>query len=378
MIQKQARQIELLQEALAQAQVEHLQTQENVENTVTALEAYNPPRHSKINWGGYGELHYEGGPVDEIDFHRFVLFAGYDFNERLRFISELEVEHGLAGDGFNGAVELEQAYLEYDLRSNLRLRAGLQLLPIGLLNETHEPTTFYGVERNRIENQIIPTTYWEAAIGVNGQAGKTGLSYDLLFHSGLELTAVNEYQVRSGRRRASEAPAHSGALTGRLKYTGLPGIELAASLSHHFDVTQGQGDELNGQKVPATLFEAHMAARYKGFGLRTLYGVWDIRGQQARALGRDRAYGFFVEPSYRFDLPVLWPLFPESMLGLFYRYETYNTRAGLSVFPADRRHVVGVNFWPIPNIVLKGDYLFHTNALEQNIRGLNLGIGYQF
>ena len=133
--------------------------------------------------GGYGELHYQGGPVDRVDFHRFVLFLGHEFTNDIRFFSELEVEHALAGDGAPGEVELEQAYLQIDVNDRNRINAGLQLLPVGIINETHEPPTFFGVERNPVESNIIPSTWWEAGVGINGNFGMSGISYDLLASS---------------------------------------------------------------------------------------------------------------------------------------------------------------------------------------------------
>jgi hypothetical protein len=115
--------------------------------------------------GGYGEVHYNnldgsGGASDkeEIDLHRFVLFVGHEFNEDIRFFSEIEYEHGVAGDGQVGEVEVEQAYVEFDLNDRHLARTGVALLPVGIINETHEPTTFYGVERNPVEKDIIPAT----------------------------------------------------------------------------------------------------------------------------------------------------------------------------------------------------------------------------
>ncbi|OUR68170.1 porin, partial [Cycloclasticus sp. 46_83_sub15_T18] len=117
----------------------------------------------KTTIGGYGELHYnnlsgKGGASDKdaIDFHRFVLFFGHEFSDDIRFFSELELEHSIAGDGKDGEVELEQAYIDFDLNDQHTARAGLFLLPVGIINETHEPPTFYGTERNPVEKNIIP------------------------------------------------------------------------------------------------------------------------------------------------------------------------------------------------------------------------------
>ncbi|MHB8915332.1 MAG: porin, partial [Thiobacillus sp.] len=136
-------------------------TEQKVEAASAQVEkvASNPPS-TKASWaentriGGYGELHYNNlqdqhgsSDKDEIDFHRFVLFFGHDFSAKTRFFSELEVEHAVV-EGGAGAVELEQAYVEHDISDTLTARGGLFLLPIGILNETHEPPTCYGVERN--------------------------------------------------------------------------------------------------------------------------------------------------------------------------------------------------------------------------------------
>ena len=114
--------------------------------------------------GGYGELHLNQGDKEQIDFHRFVLFVNHRFSDRVKFFSELELEHSLSGDGKPGEVELEQAYIEFSLDNDWSIRAGQYLLPLGILNEVHEPDTFYGVERNSVEANIIPTTWWEGGV----------------------------------------------------------------------------------------------------------------------------------------------------------------------------------------------------------------------
>ena len=134
--------------------------------------------------GGYAEAHYNNLNGDtaaqdktEIDLHRFVLFFGHQFSEDVRFYSELEVEHAVAGEGADGVVELEQAFIEWDYMRGHAARAGVFLMPVGLINETHEPDTFYGVERNNVERNIIPTTWGEAGIGASGEV-LPGLSYN--------------------------------------------------------------------------------------------------------------------------------------------------------------------------------------------------------
>mgnify|MGYP001822965213 CR=1 FL=1 len=127
--------------------------QDQLNQLADAVENQPASSGKQVHIGGYGELHYnnwefpDGSKFREIDFHRFVLFFGYDFSDSIRFHSELELEHSVAGEGQNGEIELEQAYIEFDLTENMETKVGLFLMPVGILNETHEPTTFYGVER---------------------------------------------------------------------------------------------------------------------------------------------------------------------------------------------------------------------------------------
>lgn len=279
------------------------ESEERIEATgdfVESLAAADTGR-SGPSVGGYGELHYnqvssDAGDNEEIDFHRFVLFFGHEFTDRVRFASELELEHSLAGDGQPGEVELEQAYVEFDLTDTLAARAGLFLLPIGMLNETHEPPTFYGVERNDVENIIIPSTWWEAGAGIRGNLAN-GLSWDASLHSGLAMptTGGSAFRVRSGRQKVAEADASNMAATLRLKYTGVPGLELAASYQYQSDPSQVAGDGLDSGQ----LFTTHAAYQRDRFGLRALYASWDFDGDAVEAADADSQSGWYIEPSFR-------------------------------------------------------------------------------
>ena len=117
-------------------------------------------KFEKLHLGGYGELHYNDTETDggsksrSVDAHRFVLFFGYDFTDKVRFRSEFELEHAIAGEGQVGEIELEQMYVEVDMTDNTSIQTGVILVPMGILNENHEPPTFYGVERNDVEKFI--------------------------------------------------------------------------------------------------------------------------------------------------------------------------------------------------------------------------------
>ena len=342
-----------------------------------------PSSGGKTTIGGYGELHYNNlDSKKEIDFHRFVLFFGHKFSDRIRFHSEVEIEHAFLKDNSGtssaskGELEIEQAYIEFDLNQRHRALAGLFLVPVGILNETHEPPTFYGVERNPVENRIIPSTWWEAGIGFKGDIG-AGFGYDLAVTSGLQIatTGSSAYNIRSGRKKVSEAPADNLAYTGRLRWTGLPGIELAASLYHQDDINQA-GTVL--PPISATLAEAHIVVSKGPFAVRALFAQWRLNGgsdtnnpsigASASSSGSDIQNGWYVEPAYKIT----------TWLGAFARYSERNNRAGdANISDTETRQIdYGVNFWPHPQIVLKADVMRQEGAIRDN--GYNLGVGYMF
>lgn len=326
---------------------------------------------SRSTFGGYGELHYNnlnnksaGADKQELDFHRFVLFFGHEFSSDIRFFSELEVEHAIAGDGQKGEVELEQAFVEFDLNPQTTAKAGLFLMPVGILNETHEPNTFYGVERNNVEKNIIPTTWWEGGAMLSRRFD-SGFSVDLALTSGLNTDAGNKYAVRSGRQKVAKAKADNLAYTGRVKWTALPGIELGASLSYQSDVTQG----LDATAGSALLTEVHAVVEKGPLGLRALYATWDLDGNGPASLGADEQTGWYIEPSYRVT----------PKLGVFARYSQWDNQAGDNTDSEYTQANFGVNYWPHPNVVLKADYQTDTApATKTAYQGFNLGVGYQF
>lgn len=393
-IQKQQHEIEALRERLDaqegrvdQTNREVARTRQAVEATADAVETRmsSGAKASSTHVGGYGELHANfldrngpGDDLNELDFHRFVLFFGHDFNERTRFYSELELEHAFSEateveteDGLveevertPGELELEQAFVEFDLNDRLTARGGVFLLPLGILNDTHEPPTFYGVERNPVEHDIIPSTWWEGGAGLSGDLGR-GFSFDLALTSGLATDAEHGYTPREGRQKAAEAAFDNPAATGRVKYTGIPGLELAASIQYQDDITQGEDPSAGG----ATLFETHADWRRGPFGLRALYARWDLDGAGPRAVGADRQDGFYIEPSWRFS----------EQWGVFTRFNQWDNAAGDGLDSRFRQWNLGVNYWPVPNVVFKADYQTQDAPDgSDEFDGINLGIGYMF
>lgn len=362
-LQRQQQRLEALEQRLEQ-------TEQAIEATAASVEEAALARGGwwdRTSIGGYGELHYNGGKKDEIDFHRNVIFVGYEFTDWIRFYSEWDFEHAVTGDGEAGELELEQAFLEFDLTDRAYGQAGVFLIPAGILNERHEPPTFFGVERNPVETNIIPTTWFEGGGQLVGDLGG-GFSANLAVHSGLDTPTAggNAFRIRSGRQKVSEADAENFAYTGRLRWSGFPGVEIAATGQYQEDVTQGALD------VDGTLFAVHTDSRRGPWGLRALFARWDLFGDEPEAFGRDVQYGWYVEPSYRFDTRL-------GEFGVFARYNQWDNEAGSDDDSDFEQIDLGVSYWPHPNVVFKADYQFQDAPAERDADDrVNLGIGYWF
>jgi hypothetical protein len=357
-----------------------------------AVAAMSLSAQAETSIGGYGELHYNNVSNNdnsddkrEIDFHRFVLFFGHEFSDEIRFFSEFELEHSLAGDGKPGEVELEQAYVEMDVNDNTQFKAGLFLVPVGILNETHEPPTFYGVERNTVEAQIIPATWWEAGLGVTGQFGE-GFSYDVALHSGLDVSGSVEsniadvasapadnspnLSIRSGRQKVAEANGRNGAVSARIKYTGISGLELATTLQYQSDLAPaGSGGESAVESAinDATLVEAHARYNVGDLTLTGLFAQWDIDIDNtipAAYSDFDSQTGYYVEAAYKLT----------DNVGVALRHDSVDKN---SASDAEELTVLSLNYWPHENVVFKAD-IQDENQAGGDLDGFNLGVGYNF
>jgi len=372
LLKNQQREIDALKKQLAETNKQVVISEQKIEATADTIESVATASESyakiadwadKTHLGGYGELHYndKNGSDNQVDAHRFVLYLEHEFTDDVRFFSEVELEHSIAGDDQNGEIELEQAYIEWDYTNNHSATFGQFLIPVGLINETHEPDTFYGVERNSVEKNIIPATWWEIGVMLGGEIAP-GFTYDLAATSGLETptSGKDAYLPRKGRQKGSKATAEDFAYTGRLKYTAIPGLELAATLMYQEDIAQGMGAD----DASALLWETHAVYQSGDFSLRALYAMWDIDGDEAEALGRDEQDGWYIEPSYK--------LTPR--LGFFARYSEWDNNAGDSADTEIEEWDLGLNFWLVENVVFKADWADQKNGEDS----FNLGVGWSF
>jgi hypothetical protein len=344
-----------------------------------------------VSLAGYGEMLLEnfareneagagGAPTTRLDFLRAILYAGYRFNDEFLFNSEIEVEH-------SNEISVEFAYVDYLANDNLTFRGGLLLLPLGLVNEFHEPNVFIGARRPETEQRILPSTWRENGAGVLGSFGR--VNFRAYAVNGMNGAAFRNNGLRGGRQKGGNARAANVAFAGRLDVTPVPGFFAGVGL-----YTGGSGQEqvvLNGERldVGTTITEVHGQAQFRGADIRALFAHASIddAGDVSRALGlpanapvAETMRGGYVQIGYN----VLSQVKTSLALTPYVRYEEVDTQhrvpAGFTralAFDGDFK-TLGVEFKPISNVVIKTDYQWLTNAAGTGRNQFNVNFGYAF
>ncbi len=351
-----------------------------------------------LSIGGYGEAMYtnyvnnHGNNVankDTADLERAVIYLGYKFNDWIILNNEFEFEHATTGEGSEakGEVSVEFSQLDFLLNPKYNVRAGLMLIPMGFINEMHEPTTYHGNLRPDTERYIIPSTWREMGAGLFGEV-LPGVQYRMYAVTGLNAQGFSNSGIVEGRQGGSNAKAEDFAFTGRVDYSPsqIPGFLIGAA---SFLGNSGQKDitfNNNNYNVFTQLYEGHIQYKYRGLELRAL-GAWSHIANttalnptlgSAGPIGKD-SFGTYGEAAYDI-MPLLWND-SSQYLAPFFRVERYNTLASVA---SGFNNSVGLDRWiyqaglsykPIPNIVIKADY---RNIQDRKIVPFGIPTGDEF
>jgi len=350
------------------------------------LSNYN---NNRLTIGGYAQIDYnepDGSTPGKLDVHRLVLLFGYKFNDKVSFLTEIEYEHVKE-------VFVEQAFINYNVNPNFNIKGGLMLIPMGIINEFHEPPTFYGVERPGVDHDIVPTTWREIGVGVSGKFDNLSLKYQAYIFNGFvsykdgEGTLRGKDGLRKGRQKAAESIINSPNLSVKFDYYGILGLKLG--LSGYFGETQTDDTSIEASTVGVTMI---------GLDARYIYNSLELRGQYIYAslsgtsgyndlTGKDlgsKMDGLYGEIAYDF-MPILNKK-SDKKLVLFTRYEKFNTHkqtiGNLESNKAYDRNIItsGIDYKIATGVALKIDYQWLDNAEQNNNLNnmFNAGIGIMF
>lgn len=348
-----------------------------------------------LSVGGYGEIVYKNpdskkqngsasGVKDSTDALRTVLYVGYKLDDKFLINTEFEFEHaGASGNsGFAGA---EFAFIDYLHDPKLNLRAGLVLIPMGFVNELHEPTIFLGVNRPDIESKIIPTTWRENGFGAWGDIGD--FSYKAYLVNGFKGENFTAAGLRNGRQKGAESVAEDFALVGRLDYTPVDGT-LVGVAAYYGGSDQGATGNGAFADSKTEVYDLHadwkknglevrvLGVLAKNSGAASLNAVKNLTGSASIA---EELRGYYVQLGYDF-----WQGSAGQALIPFIRYSGYDTQykvpVGFSQNAANdvKKTTLGVNYKPHQNVVVKMDYQKENNGAKTGVDYLNAGIGFNF
>ena len=288
-------------------------------------------------------------------------------------------------------VYVEQAFVNYSLSPGVNLRAGLMLVPMGIINEYHEPTTFNGVERPSLDNAIVPTTWREIGIGVSGRIDSAALRYQayifngFLSHDGTAGVLSGKKGLRGGRQKGAESTVDKFNFSSKLDFYGIPGLRLG--LSGYFGRTQAVDDQAGilGRTVGVSMLGFDARYRVGQFSARTqiiqanLSDTGEYNTLTGKDLGKEIS-GYYLEAAYN-----LLPAVNKQRLEGFVRYEDFDTHAAtagdLIRNPAFHRKewTTGLSYHLSPGSVFKADYQWKSTGISNSTYGqFNMGVGVWF
>ncbi|MDH3981899.1 MAG: hypothetical protein OES84_03250 [Kiritimatiellaceae bacterium] len=356
----------------------------------------NTPKEQKLTLGGYGEIHanfVEGGD-DMIDIHRLVMYVGYDFTDWIKLTSEVELEHAYVSSSSGGEISIEQLYIDFMLADSVNIRAGRVLAPMGIINQKHEPTLFYGVERPNVDKYIIPTTWSLDGAGLFGYP-LSWLSYELYAAAGLDGSGFSAKEGIRGGRIKERQGLNDPALTGRMDFYPFVDADLPADQALRLGVSGYYGGTDNQNKGGSigtnnafTMLSTDFEYDISRLHLRGVIALGENSHADQLAAGvGEQIFGWYLEGGVSI-MPDGWKngKLKEADLIPFVRLEEYDTQYKMpdgttATGEYNRNEItIGANFLLTPNFVVKMDCQFQTlenNRSDINTR-YNCGLGWVF
>lgn len=383
--------------------------------TSPAATAADTAGYNRFRFGGYGEMvasfkdyginRFAGTSTgstktkrNTISIPRFVLAFNYKFNSKWVLGAEIEFESGGTGTAIElensengeyeteiekgGEVALEQLHITRLIVPQFNVRAGHLIVPVGLTNAHHEPINFFGTVRPQAETALMPSTWHETGIEFFGSFGRrhSRFDYQLMIVAGLNANGFNRDEwIAGGKQGFFEVDNFtSPGYVGRLDYTGVPGLRTGVSVYYCRDAGSNSDKEHTYSsigRIPVAIgtWDAQYRNSYVTARANVTYGyvgnaaalseanrMLSNKSPYSRlipiaknALSYGAEIGLNLRSVIRNNCPVIYP---------YARYEYYNPQyRGQGRATMDRRlevsqWQVGLNWFALPNLVVKADY----------------------
>jgi hypothetical protein len=335
--------------------------------------------------GGYGEITFgdpNGSAKARLDVQRFVIYLDHYFSPSWAFKSETEIEHVKIEGGEGGEVALEQAFLDWHASSALGWRVGLLLIPMGIINQTHEPNTFYSVERPMVDEQIIPSTWREIGTGFYGQLTE-GLKYQAYVTEGLRGEGISVEGMHDAKQEGSSAEGEGSdashpAVSAKLEYAPLAGLTIGASTYLQPSAFASAPDGISGMLLGLSGDASYQVGALR---LRGEIASWKVGDADTISHATGEAIPGSLMGAYgEAGFNVLSLITPDATSELipFFRYETISITPHDLAATSQNFMTFGVAYKPLDNVILKVDYRTSNSDVVSEKGKLNLGAGYAF
>jgi len=352
---------------------------------------------SSTSIGGYveGNTNYfvEDGVSEgfSMELRRFNIFLFSQVSQRIRFLSELEFEHGTE------EIALGTALVDFQLGRGLVLRGGIILTPLGYMNQNHDSPRWDFVERPLVTTDIIPSTLSEVGFGAYGRftSGDLIFSYDVYLTNGLGAAVLTNETGRtdipSGKDEELFGEDNNGspAISGRLalRHTGLGevGVSYYGGYYNDFQVEGEQVDEKRWMGIAALDFRGDIGpTSIRG---EVVYASVDVPESLSEVHG-DTQWGAYLDVL----MPVWRPRFlgyTDAVVTAGLRLETvdYNvgtfSSTGSEIGDQVTAIVPSISFRPTADTVFRVNYRYHwVTDFQGNdasrIAGFQLGLATYF
>lgn len=394
---------------------------------------------NKLSIGGYGEVTYSRNYYSDngnrynqpekykndpshgrFDIPHAVIYLSYDFGKGWRFGSEIEFEHGGSGSSIEyeadeaieyenetergGEVELEQFWLQKTFSRAFNLRMGHIVVPFGLTNAHHEPLSFFTVYRPEGESTILPCTWHQTGVSLWGKVGK--FRYETQLLAGLDAYHFSRSNwIQGGAKSPFEFDvANKYAVSVRLDNYSVPGLRLGISgyygQSMHnsvpHDMEYGEAKKIKGNvwlgAFDFTYNKYNWIARGNiDYGYVsdadkiTSYVYPNTSNVKPYESGNGKYFGShavasMIEVGYDIFSQIAKLRADKQKLYIFGHYEYYDSYVHATSKQWTNRNIIaaGVNYYPLPQICIKGEYHYRNLKSGYNDEpSINIGVTYE-
>ena len=366
--------VEQLKDQLHQIEAQHRKEIADLKDRLGIVEkqqsSLSDELAQNIRIGAYGAVAFESFKDRRTthDGNFEVLISGH-FHDRIRVYTEIDL--GLP----TGTAEAEQAYVDLLLSQVFNVRAGVLLIPFGKFNLDHFDPRRDLTRPPSVARLVTPTTWSDlgfSAFGFIPVSENVKATYEIQVINGLtdkfmatpgNLPDPGLQSARTGLRSDNNGDK---AVVGRGTLKFFDQYEIGFS-GYRGEYKPGSNDLITGIAFDAEFKPRNMRI-LENFQLRSEFARFDIQGSTTPS----SLWGYYIQLTYRF-----WPsILNSTVLGRHFNNPTFalvglygrtkiNTAASPTGSQTGEQFIIGFNYRPVEDYVIKVEYQFNHGQFNQ-------------